>query len=140
MLGGIVLAGGFAMPLSAQTETPAPAATVPTAPVGTIPAAPMTTPETPATPAPGAQPPADATPVPNATTPTEVTPEAAPDTATSSATDLEEVEASLQLSRERIDALKAEIAEMEGDRTRQNAALIAAGQRVKLAEIEVTDV
>lgn len=54
--------------------------------------------------------------------------------------DLEAVEASLSLSRERIDALKAEIAEMEGDRTRQNAALIAAAQRVKLAEIEVADV
>ena len=29
---------------------------------------------------------------------------------------------------------------MEGDRTQQNAALIAAAQRVKLAEIEVADV
>ena len=29
---------------------------------------------------------------------------------------------------------------MEGDRTKQNAALIAAAQRVKLAEIEVADV
>ena len=54
--------------------------------------------------------------------------------------DLEEVEASLSLSRERIDELKAEIAAMEGDRTQQNAALIAAAQRVKLAEIEVSDV
>lgn len=61
-------------------------------------------------------------------------------TASASATDLAEVEASLDLSRERIDALKAEIAEMEGDRTQQNAALIAAGQRVKMAEIEVADV
>jgi len=54
--------------------------------------------------------------------------------------DLEAIEASLTLSRERIDELKAEIAEMEGDRTQQNAALIAAAQRVKLAEIEVADV
>ena len=54
--------------------------------------------------------------------------------------DLAALEASLSLSQERIDALKAEIAEMEGDRTRQNAALIAAAQRVKLAEIEVADV
>jgi septal ring factor EnvC (AmiA/AmiB activator) len=54
--------------------------------------------------------------------------------------DLEAVEASLTLSRERIEALKAEIAEMEGDRTQQNAALIAAAQRVRLAEIEVADV
>lgn len=54
--------------------------------------------------------------------------------------DLDTLETSLSLSQERIDALKAEIAEMEGDRTRQNAALIAAAQRVKLAEIEVADV
>lgn len=54
--------------------------------------------------------------------------------------DLQALEASLSLSKERIDALKAEIAEMEGDRTKQNAALIAAAQRVKLAEIEVADV
>ncbi|MET3927851.1 peptidoglycan DD-metalloendopeptidase family protein [Devosia sp. 2618] len=54
--------------------------------------------------------------------------------------DLEAIEASLSLNQERIDALKAEIADMEGDRTRQNAALIAAAQRVKLAEIEVADV
>jgi septal ring factor EnvC (AmiA/AmiB activator) len=53
---------------------------------------------------------------------------------------LEEVEASLTLSRERIDALKAEIDAMEGDRTQQNAALIGAAQRVKLAEIEIADV
>jgi len=57
-----------------------------------------------------------------------------------SATDLAEVEASLSLSRERIDELKAEITAMEGDNVQQNAALIAAGQRVKLAEIEVADI
>ncbi|WEK04338.1 MAG: peptidoglycan DD-metalloendopeptidase family protein [Candidatus Devosia phytovorans] len=54
--------------------------------------------------------------------------------------DVEAMEQSMTLSQERIDALKADIAEMEGDRTRQNAALIAAAQRVKLAEIEVADV
>src|SRR5690606_22363081 len=54
--------------------------------------------------------------------------------------DLDAVQASIALSQERIDALKAEIADMEGDRTRQNAALIAAAQRVKLAEIEVADI
>ncbi|WDR04726.1 peptidoglycan DD-metalloendopeptidase family protein [Devosia rhodophyticola] len=53
---------------------------------------------------------------------------------------LEQVEKSISLSQDRVDALKREIADMEGDRTRQNAALIAAGQRVKLAEIEVADV
>ena len=61
-------------------------------------------------------------------------------TVSASASDLAEVEASLNLSRERIDTLKAEIAAMEGDQTQQNAALIAAGQRVKMAEIEVADV
>jgi len=54
--------------------------------------------------------------------------------------DLEAVEASISLSQERIDELKAEIAAMEGDTARQNAALIAAAQRVNLAEIEVADV
>jgi len=54
--------------------------------------------------------------------------------------DLEQIEASISLSRERSEELKREIAEMEGDRTKQNAALIAAAQRVKLAEIEIADV
>lgn len=128
-LGGIVLAGGFALPLLAQTETP-PATTAPPAATTATPAA------TPTTPAP-----TETAPVTEATPAAETTPPAdGEETARSNAADLEEVEASLQLSRERIDALKAEIAEMEGDRTRQNAALIAAGQRVKLAEIEVADV
>lgn len=128
-LGGIVLAGGFALPLLAQTETP----TAPTTP----PAATTTTPAAvPTAPAPAEIAPAtEAVPAAETAPPTD-----GEATARSNAADLEEVEASLQLSRERIDALKAEIAEMEGDRTRQNAALIAAGQRVKLAEIEVADV
>jgi septal ring factor EnvC (AmiA/AmiB activator) len=120
-LGGIVLAGGFALPLLAQTETPAPTTPPPAAATPTDPAA-VPAPED-TVPAAEAAPPADGE-----------------ETARTNAADLEEVEASLQLSRERIDALKAEIADMEGDRTRQNAALIAAGQRVKLAEIEVADV
>lgn len=119
LLAGLLLAGASTLPLFAQTETP-PAATEapPEAPVdvplrGTVsePAAPAAT--DPATP------PAEAPPTP---------------------ADLEAVEATISLTQERIDALKAEIAEMEGDRTRQNAALIAAAQRVKLAEIEVADV
>jgi murein hydrolase activator len=48
------------------------------------------------------------------------------------------VDAELVLSQERIEALKKELAEMDGDRAEQNAALIAAAQRVKLAEIEIT--
>ena len=125
-LGGILLAGSLAVPLLAQTQTPAPTTTAPTVPIQPTVAPPATLPATT-----GETPPA------STETPAETV---EPDTATTSATDLEEVEATLQLSRERIDALKAEIAEMEGDRTRQNAALIAAGQRVKLAEIEVADV
>lgn len=131
MVGGVMLTAGLAIPLLAQTETPVPATTPPatTAPLEAQPA--PVTPSAPVTEAPAA---AGTTPTDQSATPAE------PDTATTSAADLAEVEASLQLSRERIDELKSEIAEMEGDRTKQNAALIAAGQRVKLAEIEVTDV
>ncbi len=52
--------------------------------------------------------------------------------------ELQGVDADLVLSQEKIDRLKQEIADMGGDRTEQNAALIAAGQRVKLAEIEIS--
>lgn len=50
---------------------------------------------------------------------------------------LAEIEASISLSKERVEALKRDIDEMQGDRARQNAALIAAAQRVKLAEADV---
>ncbi|WP_062630647.1 peptidoglycan DD-metalloendopeptidase family protein [Devosia sp. Leaf64] len=135
VVGGILLTAGLAIPLLAQTAVPAPSTTQPATPPTATTPVPATTdavPET--TPAPTSEAPA--------ATPSAADPAAPaePDTATSSAADLAEVEATLQLSRERIDELKAEIAEMEGDRTKQNAALIAAGQRVKLAEIEVTDV
>ena len=50
---------------------------------------------------------------------------------------LTDLEASMGLSQQKIDNLKAEIANMNGDRAKQNAALIAAGQRLKIAEIEV---
>lgn len=120
MLAGLLLAGTATLPLLAQTEPVPPVEAAPpasTAPValdlrGTV----GTEPE-PAAPEPAATGPAIPT-----------------------ADDLAALEASLSLSQERIDALKAEIAQMEGDRTRQNAALIAAAQRVKLAEIEVADV
>ncbi len=134
-LASLLLAGSVSLPLLAQTETPA-------TPVET-PAAPAPAAETPATPAatPAAETPVE---VPLRGTIAEPAPAEAPTAATEpaipTAADLEAVEASISLSQERIDALKAEIAEMEGDRTRQNAALIAAAQRVKLAEIEVADV
>ncbi|HHY50878.1 MAG TPA: lytic murein transglycosylase, partial [Alphaproteobacteria bacterium] len=50
---------------------------------------------------------------------------------------LSAIEASISLSAERVAALKQEIEALKGDRARQNAALIAAAQRVKLAEAEV---
>ena len=40
---------------------------------------------------------------------------------------LEQIEASITLSKERVEELKLEIEDMKGDRARQNAALIAAG-------------
>ncbi|MBE7732813.1 murein hydrolase activator EnvC family protein [Devosia faecipullorum] len=70
----------------------------------------------------------------------EIAAEPGAETAQASAADLDQVEASLTLSRDRIEALKSEIAAMEGDTAQQNAALIAAAQRVTLAEIEVADV
>ncbi len=50
---------------------------------------------------------------------------------------LADVEASISVSKERADALKKEIEDMQGDRAKQNAALIAAAQRVKLAETDI---
>jgi septal ring factor EnvC (AmiA/AmiB activator) len=54
-----------------------------------------------------------------------------------SQTQLAELEATLSLSRERAAQLKAEIEAMKGDRDQQNAALIAATERVRRAEGEV---
>ena len=59
------------------------------------------------------------------------------DTPVDTQTELAELEASLSLSTERAAALKAEIEAMKGDRDKQNAALIAAGERVRLAEADV---
>ena len=50
---------------------------------------------------------------------------------------LEQIEASISVSRERAEELKLEIEEMKGDRSQQNAALIAAAQRVKIAETDI---
>lgn len=125
MLAGTVLAGMTGLPLLAQSVT-APGNTV--APVETTPP-----------PATGDLPAVEATPPSTGT----AAPPATPDPlgpAMPSQSDLDTIQSSITLSQERIDALRAEIAEMEGDRTQQNAALIAAAQRVKLAEIEVADV
>ncbi|HTJ57762.1 MAG TPA: peptidoglycan DD-metalloendopeptidase family protein [Devosiaceae bacterium] len=50
---------------------------------------------------------------------------------------LDVLESSIGLSQSKIDTLRQQIADMNGDRAKQNAALIAAGQRAKIAEIEV---
>ncbi len=121
LLVGALLSGAAAWPILAQTAAP-----------DTVPEVELR-PSLPLDPASEAVAPA---PVDDPATPADETAGPADD----NAADLEEVEATLSLSRERIDALKAEIAAMEGDRTQQNAALIAAAQRVKLAEIEVADV
>lgn len=63
--------------------------------------------------------------------------QAAPGVAEAEQQQLSELEASMTLSAERVAALKQEIADMQGDRARQNAALIAAAQRVKIAEEQV---
>jgi septal ring factor EnvC (AmiA/AmiB activator) len=53
---------------------------------------------------------------------------------------LAELENSLSLSKDKADKLKAEIDAMKGDRDKQNAALIAATERVKTAEADVAAV
>ena len=50
---------------------------------------------------------------------------------------LAEIEASISLSRERVEELQREIEAMQGDRARQSAELIAAGERVKRAEADI---
>lgn len=50
---------------------------------------------------------------------------------------LADIEASISVSKERADALKQEITDMQGDRNKQNAALIAAAERVKRAETDI---
>ncbi len=50
---------------------------------------------------------------------------------------LDEIQNSISISKERADALRKEIEDMQGDRTKQNVALIAAAQRIKLAETEI---
>ncbi|WP_108396638.1 murein hydrolase activator EnvC family protein [Devosia submarina] len=149
-LAGVLLAGVSALPLLAQTEAVPPPAVPPTvdaAPTAPLPdaAPPAPAPIEPAAPAaPEAAPAPAETDLPPATEATPPPPaEAAPtalEPAIPTTADLEAIESSITLSQQRIDELKAEIAAMEGDAARQNAALIAAAQRVKLAEIEVADV
>jgi septal ring factor EnvC (AmiA/AmiB activator) len=118
---GLVLAAGYAFAGHAQTTTPGSTA-VPLAPVTD---AAMPTPGIANQPLLGATfvSPADAA--------------AAAQQAADNQKALDTLEASIGISQDKLDALHKEIADMNGDRAKQNAALIAAGQRVKLAEIEV---
>jgi septal ring factor EnvC (AmiA/AmiB activator) len=50
---------------------------------------------------------------------------------------LANIQLSLRISKERGQQLKQEIANMKGDRDKQNAALIAANQRVRMAEADI---
>ena len=85
----------------------------------------------PAVPAPAAEPSSDAAGATEA-------PATAAEIAEAERQALAELEASMSISTERVEALKREIEEMRGDRDRQNAALIAAAQRVRAAEAEVS--
>lgn len=85
----------------------------------------------PAVPAPAAEPSSDAAGATEA-------PATAAEIAEAERQALAELEASMSISTERVEALKREIEEMRGDRDRQNAALIAAAQRVRAAETEVS--
>ena len=60
--------------------------------------------------------------------------------AADSAAQLQDLEASLSLSKDKGDKLKAYIDAMKGDRGKQSAALIAAAERVKSAEADIASV
>lgn len=147
--GGVVLctAAAFAPWLVAQdtttttTETAPTETTPPPAATEAIPA-PAASEAAPAAPAPLPA----ATPVPSTDptmSPTEaqatVDAAAATQAAIDSQAALSAIEASISVSKDRAEELRLEIEEMRGDRSRQNAALIAAGQRVKLAETQIAN-
>ncbi|MFD2647690.1 murein hydrolase activator EnvC family protein [Devosia albogilva] len=146
LLAGLGLTGLSALPLVAQTDEAAPPAEAAPAAQAPAPAVTEPAPEAAPQPAPAAAPETPAQP--DADTAASDAAEAAAAAGTALTeeppedpeAELQAIEASITLSQERVDALRAEIAEMEGDQTRQNAALIAAAQRVKLAEIEIADV
>ncbi len=144
--GGLLFSLGVAAaPLLAQTVTTPDAPAPATAPVETLPGV-------------SADPPA-ADPVPvapsteSATTPAETVttspetpvdlrpgvdlPEPEPQVAADEQRQLQDIESTITLTNDRVAALKQEIADMQGDRAQQNAALIAAAQRVKTAESDV---
>jgi septal ring factor EnvC (AmiA/AmiB activator) len=105
---GAVLALAFGYAAFAQDAAPAAPATTPATELGLKPSIDSTAPAVPAAPQVSAQQKA-----------------------------LEDIEASISVSRERAEALKREIADMQGDRNKQNAALIAAAERVRRAETDI---
>lgn len=135
-----VIAGGVmlglcaaALPLLAQTQPAPTEAAGEAAPLETLPGV-------------SADAPVDASQSPeaDAETPADVqlrpgvdVPAADPPVAAEEQRELEQVETSITLSKERVTALQQEIADMQGDRTQQNAALIAAALRVKTAETDI---
>lgn len=131
IVGGLLVGLGMAVsPLLAQTsatpEAPAPEA----APVETLPGVTAQTPaETPAE--------TLATDTAIDLRPGVDVPEPVPAVAAEQQEQLEEIESTITLTNDRVTALKQEIADMQGDRAQQNAALIAAAQRVKTAETDV---
>ena len=129
MIAGLLLAIGYVGNGAAQsTAPPVPAnAAGPAAPAASLPGAA-------AAPAPDA--PADTNA--GSLTPalTDVT--KAEQDAADSQKALDALQASIGISKDKADALRQQIAAMNGDQAKQDAALIAAGQRVKIAEIEVS--
>jgi len=117
---GMVLVAGAAAPLLAQTDPPPTQSPAPASPVSPGPGGELR---------PGVDVPVS-TPAGGTTADPRIVAEAEQKA-------LAEIEASISLSRERVEALKLDIEEMKGDRARQNAALIAAAQRVKTAEADV---
>lgn len=131
---GLLLSLGVAAaPLMAQTVTPeAPAPEV--APLETLPGVSTDGAQV----APEA--PVDATQAPDTAVdlrPGVDLPEATPPVAAEQQQQLQEIESTITLTNDRVAQLKQEIADMQGDRAQQNAALIAAAQRVKTAETDV---
>ena len=65
---------------------------------------------------------------------------AAPATPQPTQADVDAAQQQLALGQGKVDALKQEIADLNGDRDKQNAALIAAVARVKAAETDIASV
>jgi murein hydrolase activator len=130
--GFVIGLGAAAAPLLAQTTPATPPAE--TAPIETLPG--VSTGETPAAETPATTTPATGTPV-GELRPGLDLPEPAPAVAADEQRQLQDIESSITLTNERVEQLKQEITDMQGDRAQQNAALIAAAQRVKTAETDV---